>query len=388
MLKILKLIVPGLLFSFLSMAQEYRGKVLEMETGLPIQNANVFFAGTSKGTTTMPDGGFTIDAKGNFSIPLVISFIGYKVKTISIYELEKYPIIGLEKDNLQLDEVEVKSGKSDWPRNRMLQVFKEEFLGRSTNAQACKIKNEDDIYLFYNEDMQTLHARSQKPLIIENKLLGYTIYYSLEYFRKSEKGIQFKGFSRFEEIEFKNDRQKRNIESQRIDAYLGSIMHFMRYLYNNNISDPDTVYDIGHTSKTDYFLQGNILVITEKVQKNFYDPENMDTIQVGLPPEINEESIFNQFHLHDSTGNYLTIKPVLRDENNTRKLCYKGRIGVIYYPKFTTTYLVPKSDCIEISENGYYDPEKIGWIGSMAKKRVGDLLPFDYKYDTSILKRQ
>jgi len=43
--------------------------------------------------------------------------------------------------------------------------------------------------------------------------------------------------------------------------------------------------------------------------------------------------------------------------------------------------MVPLADCIEISKNGYYNPDLIRWQGSMTKKRVGDLLPYDFKLE-------
>ena len=87
---------------------------------------------------------------------------------------------------LEIKEINVESNKSGWSRSRMMQVFKEEFLGTSENAQSCKIENGNDIYLYYNNDTKVLHANSRKPIVIENKLLGYRVYYLLDYFRKSD----------------------------------------------------------------------------------------------------------------------------------------------------------------------------------------------------------
>jgi hypothetical protein len=358
------------------------GKVVDFKTGLPVRDANIFLAGTLIGTTSDSLGVFEIDTKGNFSIPLVISVVGYENKIMSIANILANPTIQLEKTSIEIADINVKSEPGSWTRKRMLKVFYDEFIGSSFNAKSCKIKNEEDIYLYYNSASEVLFAHSKSPLIIENKMLGYKILYLLESFKKSSSGVNYKGYSAFIELESKTEAQRKKIELNRKDAYTGSIMHFMRYLYDYNIADPDTVYNIRLVSMSNYYVRESIQIISEKEKVEYYDPENMDTIQAGLPLEADVDAIFNQFHLHDSVGNYLTKKPILKDAENVRKLCSLGKIRVLYYPKFMSSYLVPKTDCIEISENGYYDPDLIGWRGSMGKLRVGDLLPFDYEFDS------
>lgn len=360
-------------------SQEYTGKVVDAETGEPIQYTHVFFAGTSIGCVTDSVGEFLLKNKGNTNIPIIFSLVGYETKTLSIPELQNHNVIKLVKSNFNIEEVDVLSAKSGWSKAKMMSIFKEEFLGKSDNAQSCKILNENDIYLFYNSTTKTLHANSQKPLHIKNKMLGYLIDYQLEYFIMTETEVKFRGHAYFEEIPMLIGSHQEGIIKNRNETYLGSIMHCMRYFYNNIITDPDTVYDIRLVSLTNYYLRENIKVITEKEKKQTFDISNLDTIEMSLPIEIKPEPIFNQFHIHDKNGNYLTKKAFLRDEMGTRKLCWQGKLRILFYPKFMSSYLVPKVDCIEIDQIGYYNPDDISWSGSMSKKRIGDLLPFDFQ---------
>ncbi len=213
-------------------------------------------------------------------------------------------------------------------------------------------------------------------------MLGYLIDYQLVYFRMTETSVDFRGYAYFSEIPELSSSKKKRIYNNRQEAYAGSIMQCMRYFYNNNITDPDTVYNIRLVSATNYYLRENIKVITEKEKKRTFDISNLDTVEMGLPIEIKPEPIFNQFHIHDEKGNYLTKKAFLRDESGKRKLCWQGELRILFYPKFMSSYLVPKVDCVEIDQSGYYNPDEIIWSGSMSNYRIGDMLPFDFQPDS------
>lgn len=66
-------------------AQTIKGTVLAEENGQlrPVSGANVYWAGTSKGTTTNSNGRFALSKEDNFNM-LVVSFSGYKADTLEI----------------------------------------------------------------------------------------------------------------------------------------------------------------------------------------------------------------------------------------------------------------------------------------------------------------
>ncbi len=370
-----------LLSHYMVQAQMCKGKVIEFETGKPIRYANVFLAGTLIGTTSDQTGNFEFDTKGNLGIPLIVSYVGFETRVLPFNYLKSDSIVRLKKEIFDIREIRVKSKSSNWSRSRMLRVFKEEFLGKSFNAQSCKIINETDIYLYYNDSSKILHAHSSKPIIIENKLLNYRILYLLEYFQKASSGIKFKGYSSFREMRIKNENQKKKIEENRKQAYLGSILHFMRYLYNYNMAANDTIYDID--------------VITSMYSYRGYDTRSLSnnhpgdlSVTVKLSKnEINNVVIReyrNKFQLYDFFDNYLSPGEILIDSAGVRKLCYDKNIRILYLGNLRNSHLVPRADCFEISQNGYYDPESVGWFGLMSKFRVGDLLPYDFIYKENV----
>ena len=68
--------------SFLSAQEEIKGKIVD-ENNQPLLGANVFWQNTATGTTSDIDGNFTLK-KSNESDNLVVSYIGYKTKKITI----------------------------------------------------------------------------------------------------------------------------------------------------------------------------------------------------------------------------------------------------------------------------------------------------------------
>ncbi len=76
---ILFLCIPALL----SAQRTLEGKILDSESGLALPGANIFWAGTTRGTATNAAGYFVLK-KTNKSDFLVISFVGYSVDTIKV----------------------------------------------------------------------------------------------------------------------------------------------------------------------------------------------------------------------------------------------------------------------------------------------------------------
>lgn len=98
-----------LLFCFARVnAQVLNGIVKSAEDKAPLPYASIGIQNTSKGVISNENGAFTIEASGK-DLVLIIRFVGYKSKKISIAELEKNPEVLLEKASVELNEVVVGS---------------------------------------------------------------------------------------------------------------------------------------------------------------------------------------------------------------------------------------------------------------------------------------
>src|SRR5665647_606052 len=79
------------------------GKVFSAEDGQPIIGATVMVKGTTVGTITNTDGGFTISLQGNAK-NLLVSYVG--MKTVDI-EAKNDMVVKLESDALVMNELVV-----------------------------------------------------------------------------------------------------------------------------------------------------------------------------------------------------------------------------------------------------------------------------------------
>ena len=82
-----------------------KGQIVDAKSNEPLIGVNITVEGTSNGTISDIDGRFTLSVAAN--AVLKISYIGYQEKKIKVDDLKKEPIISLEEDSKQLEEVVV-----------------------------------------------------------------------------------------------------------------------------------------------------------------------------------------------------------------------------------------------------------------------------------------
>ncbi len=92
--------------SRVSSNQLVKGSVKDSD-GLPVPGATVIVDGTTIGTTTDSDGGFTIKVGARKEVRLIVSFLGMKTKEVAVSDPTRFYAIRLESDNLTVDEVVV-----------------------------------------------------------------------------------------------------------------------------------------------------------------------------------------------------------------------------------------------------------------------------------------
>lgn len=212
------------------------GRVVDANTGEPLPFANVFFSGTSIGTSTNEGGWFSITGFASGKYDFTVSFVGYLIYrqsyTFTGSEQVKL-LIKLGPDEQQLREIVVTP--NDHNRKANYEHFKRLFLGGNKFAKQCEIMNPDDIYVYRDELMVTAHAF--KPIVIENRALGYRIQYHLALFEHNSFSgkLDVYGFPQFEELKPKNGDELEVWQRTREEVYRGSLTHFMRSLLGNEL---------------------------------------------------------------------------------------------------------------------------------------------------------
>lgn len=233
--------------SFLSYSQTVSGTVYDKSTNKALPGASVYLDGTTIGDVSDFNGFFELNTAKIINTPLIISYTGYKTVIITPAEFKKISKIYLEQKANQLKEIMLAT--DIWSRERKLRIFKTEFLGQSKNAAYCTISNEKDIQLVHNSTTKTLIAYCDKPIIIKNRYLGYTIYYNLTEFEiifnqndftssngliSSSKQIYIEGYSFFSNL--KKETKKRKILNRK-KTYEGSRIHFLHSLANKKLTE-------------------------------------------------------------------------------------------------------------------------------------------------------
>lgn len=308
--------------------QVIHGKVLDAKSMEAVRYANVYLEGTSIGSVTDNYGRFHFDIKSHRGIPIIVSTIGYKSKREPEYRSNQELTVYLEQKNYMLAETEIKARRITRSRRaNYLREFKDEFLGRSSNAYRCEILNKKDILFEYDQEAKILYASSKKPLIIKNHGLGYQITYFLDHFISTRKEVFYDGYYFFNEIEPISQLEATQYSDNRFRAYRGSRLALIRAIYQENI----------------------------------------------------EQKLFS---LYDQNNDLIDLKEILRKlPDGEKEICLdQGLIVQFGYQPFERkSRLIPIDSCIRITKEGYFNGKSIKWTDHIAKKRVADLLPFEYK---------
>ena len=214
------------------------GNVIDIITNEPIPYANVFLANTLIGTSTNNEGNFLLEGFSDGKYLLTVTHVGYQSYQVSL-DFDHADVysdqIRLVPISVTLNEIQVAEDTTD--RSANLEIFKRLVIGISGNANECIILNPQKLHLFYDANSKSLYGHSKEPLIIENRVLGYRIFYVIDTFEYNSLNstVSSFGIPRFELLESSNQVEQKKWIKNREEAYLGSVMHFIRSLYQNQI---------------------------------------------------------------------------------------------------------------------------------------------------------
>jgi hypothetical protein len=217
----------------------FNGRVIDEKTNEPLEFVSVYITNTTIGTITNDKGGFSLMLDpGKYEV--VVSMVGYGpiVHPIEIKRQDSAlaPIVfKMAQKAYALDTISVLAKRdASWYSN--LRLFKEYFLGKSSIAMKCKLLNPDALITVFNVEKQTLTITAKEPLKIENPELGYNISFLLIAFviNKNEGYSSYLGYPHFELMNG-TEKQKEEWAENRLEAYHGSSMHFVRALRNQKL---------------------------------------------------------------------------------------------------------------------------------------------------------
>lgn len=214
------------------------GVVQDSVTHEPLAFASVFLANTTLGATTTEQGTFVFERVPKGAYDIVGSYVGYRLskQNITVGAAAQQVTLRLASAGPQLGEVVV---KADAHQEDNYRKFTGLFLGNTTFSKQCRITNPEDVDVAFNDTSKTLTATTPNFVQIENKALGYRIkYYGLRFDYNTEtEATGFDGQTVFEEMKPKDEQQRRQWAANRVAAYNGSLTHFLKSVYDNQVAE-------------------------------------------------------------------------------------------------------------------------------------------------------
>jgi hypothetical protein len=205
------------------------GTVSDTDGG-PLPGATVYLSGTTRGVVADTDGRFRLPAVAPGAYRLVASLVGFRAETQDIRvnggQAEAGPF-AFRLTAVEIGEAVVEAEGDDRFRRR-LETFTRELLGQSENARLTRFVNPE--VLSFSSRFGELRADAAAPLVVENRALGYRLYYDLSEFAATETRIRYDGDERFEELVPADEAEAARWETARAMAYRGSLRHLLRSL--------------------------------------------------------------------------------------------------------------------------------------------------------------
>lgn len=349
-LLILFLLAPFFLFA----QQKYALTGFVVEKGsTAIPGASVFIEGTTMGTQADANGLYTLKNIPAGRHRLVASLVGYVPKMVFIEVPGKITVYNftLEEDNKTLAEVRV-VGSQDKIWEKQFRAFERGFIGESYDRKEVYITNREVVDFTENKEVFT--AAASQPLQIINKSLGYKITYFMYNFERTNSLTSFKGLASFQELVPEDARQERRWNRNRVEAYEGSIKHFLKSLVDNRLEE-------------------------EGFNAFLLKPEYLNNLRRGLFFDRNNERHIS-FKAVDLIGTISEEGLITMDWKTPMEVVFnRKRVSrpIFMDAPYPYTILIPKGP-IQLTRNGDY-PFAIEMRGEMSKIGMADLLPLDFE---------
>ncbi len=335
-----------------------KGKVVDKESKLPLQAASVFAQNTTFGVASDADGNFTIKLPvGGYS--LVVTFTGYETESVRISnnnpENENF-LIEMSPQQKSLEEVSVAISsevKDGWQKYGVF--FTHNFVGQTKFANQTIIRNPEALHFYFSKKRNRLKVVASEPLTVENFALGYTLKFAIDSFTYDygTNANLFIGYPLFEELRGTPEQQEMWAENRQV-AYRGSMLQFMRSLYNQTLIEKGFELQFIVPNKDE---EASIPLQNLYGALNYQKDDSTNTVEF-MPNQPTVVVIYNKEKPEQAYLNF---------DQTANKIVQ------------VSSLLFTPGEPIVIEQNGYYyDQTDITTNGYLGFKKIGDMLPYDY----------
>lgn len=333
-------------------AQQTLALVLrDAETEAPIEDAFVFFSGSSAGGISDAEG--KVELQVEEYLELVISHLNYETKVLSVAELQALtdPVILLRPSAIKIEEVTVSfSAKDANKRKRRMKRFISAFLGPKRDRKGVRILNPEAI--LFQENAQGLRADARDRIKIANDALGYELSFLLDTFLLTpQEEIFYGGKVFFQDLEEEQPARAASWKEARRKNFARSKAYFFQQLARGQLDERR--FDIG-ISRFDKDLQ--FLSFTSK---------SVDKLRWRRG--LRADTLYFD-------GFFTAV-----DQSIVTKWTNQSAAGGVVADEYATTFLQSRSGKFVVSPGGVLlNNQEIEEIGYWADQRVARLLPTNY----------
>lgn len=368
MIRALTLLVIYFSSCMLVSGQNVEGYIIDRQTGEPIEYATIYIPGSTFGTVSDTSGYFFLEIE-EFPVDLVFSHLSFHALQMSIPVRPSNDLkILLTPKLIDIQDVVVEQVDM---RERNIERFRKSFLGEDDWGKKAKILNEDDlifdvsyfedssIHSFLSQGIDTFRVKSKAPLKISLPRLGYELYYDLVNYEEAYNSdfnnhvLSMLGYTYFLPVEPKSKFQERRFQKNRLKAYYFSPKHFTQALYDQELFQNGYVV---------YKKEWNDTLNSFEIKPFHFDQcecmvYSKDKASIlGL-----KERMLNVAFYPGLSGKPLN----LTQKKPNEEVAKHGKIIFI-------------SDRSDIRSDGTRPDVSILFLGGLATKRVGAMLPDNY----------
>ena len=325
------------------------GIITDSITGEPVAHVEVFVSGTTVGCITDTQGKFSIELPF-LPCVLVADHISYKPYIKILQNTPTELKISLTPSVYSISEVEVKS-KSN--RRSNLRYFYSHFIPENRN----RIEILNDSVLFFSRTDMKFTAKSNEPLIIVNRYLGYKITVLLDEFSvirtngptgeqiqlNSNKGGVIKTLSGYYYYEQLNETSHKKLEeyaNNRRNTYYGSYRHLLKSIYEDSCETQGFLIHSFPEEESAGFIRTGNTILPGNINEFKIDA---DSIHVYYYSDVNKnpmplvETSWRRFYNQSFSKIYPTDEPFLLRENGTSPKLTFVIIGLLFDKSFANS---------------------------------------------------
>jgi hypothetical protein len=215
----------------------FKGHVFNEDAHKPLGSVSVYLNNTSIGTITNDDGLFILKGIPQGKFNLVATCVGFETYTtlLDLRDLPKDFQIVLKPKTDELEGFSVlPTDPNGW--DKYGKYFTVLIIGTTLNSNETKLMNPEVVKFRLNES-NNLVAFAKEPLKITNYVLGYEIEYKLEEFEVNLNTalVNYSGYAFYKDMGLKQPNRVRRYAEARFETYKGSLLHFMRSFYANDL---------------------------------------------------------------------------------------------------------------------------------------------------------